>query len=142
MICAAVGPEQKAALLTYLAARIGEKPEDLVGAMPFAILGSVRGNRLVGAIVFLNYRRQSMEFHLAGAPGWVTRAEVKQLFRYAFIEAKCLRLWCLIKRNNKTARQGAERLGFKLLGVARDEFGEGRDGIIYSMRRRDCRWLT
>ena len=141
MILAAQNPSERQSLLRYLAQQIGEEPRALVGDMPYCAFASVRDERLLGVVVFLNYRRQSMEFHLTGAPGWVTRAEIRQLFTYAFDVLGVLRLWCMIRRNNKQARKGAERLGFKVLGVADDEFGEGKDGIVYSMKRSDCRWI-
>ena len=141
MIQAARNAQEQATLLAYLAERSGETPSYLVGDMPFNIVGVVRGNRILGAICFLNFRRTSMEFHLCGSPGWLSRREIKWLFSYVFCEAKCLRLWCCIRRNNKQARVGAERLGFKVAGVADDEFGEGRDGIVYSMTRAQCQWL-
>lgn len=146
MLLHASTPQEKLTALTYLANRLGERPEDLAGgialqAMAFEIFGAVRGQQLLGAIMFLNYRRQSIEFHLAGSPGWLSRGEIRTLFAYPFKHLNCLRLWCLIRRKNKPARVGAERLGFKVLGVAEDEFGEGRDGIIYSMKRSDCRWI-
>lgn len=134
-------PEQRDQLVRYLAARIGEEPAALVGSSPFHIMASVRGDALLGAVLFLNYRRQSMEFHLCGGPGWVTRSEIRELFEYPFNIAGCLRLWCLIRRNNKAARKGAERLGFRVLGVAHNEFGERKDGILYEMCRKDCKWL-
>jgi RimJ/RimL family protein N-acetyltransferase len=141
MILAAQNQDERRSLLTYLSQRIGETPQNLVGDMPYAAMGIIRDNRILGAIVFLNYRRESVEFHLCGSPGWLTRGEIKALFSYPFITLKCLRLWCLIRRNNKQARRGAERLGFKVLGVADDEFGPGKDGIIYSMSRANCRWI-
>lgn len=141
MIVRAETPEQKAALLAYLAEKVGELPHELAGTSPFQIFGALRDGKLAGVVMFVNYRRQSIEFHLAGSPGWMSRKDVKYLFSYAFGLNGCLRVWCLIKRKNKKARQGAERLGFRVLGVAHDEFGEGRDGILYEMTRTQCKWL-
>lgn len=145
MILPAITESDRAALLAYMGARIGEKPEDLVGAMPYRALAIIRDGLLLAGVVFLNFRRTSIEFHLAGDPGWAAsmpRADIEALFAYPFVELGCLRVQCTIKRNNKPARRGAEVLGFRLLGVAHDEYGPGKDGMIYSMRRRDCRWIT
>lgn len=142
MIVHAQSPEHEYHLASHLAARIGIDVRDLVGDMPYHAIGIVRGDKLLGVVLFMNYRRQSIEVHLCGAPGWLSRGEIGELFAYPFERLGCLRLWCLIARNNKQARKGAERLGFKVLGVAQDEFGEGKDGIVYSMRRRDCKWLA
>src|SRR5262245_9204397 len=141
MIIAAQNREERLTLLTHLAHSIGETPQALVGAMPFAMFGIVKDNRILGAICFLNYRRESIEFHLCGSPGWLSRREIGDLFAYPFLTLKCRRLWCLIRQSNKEARLGAMRLGFRVLGVAEDEFGEGEDGVLFSMKRSDCKWL-
>jgi RimJ/RimL family protein N-acetyltransferase len=145
MILACDTPDEQIRLLTWMGHFIGEAPRDLVGDMPFNAMGVVRDGVLIGGIVYFNYRRASIEFHLAGPPGWaasIERADISALFAYPFETLGCRRVWCMIRRNNKAARRGAEVLGFKLLGVADDEFGRNRDGIIYSMRRRDCRWIS
>ena len=144
MIVAAQTPDEQFRLLSWMARFIGERPEDLVGAMPFKAFGIMREDALIGGCVFLNYRRHSIEFHIGGAPGWAAsmqRADIGALFDYPFHVLGCMRVWCTIQRKNAAARRGAEVLGFKVLGVAGDEFGPGRDGIIYSMRRRECRWI-
>lgn len=141
MILPAVTNADKHLLLTHLSERIGEPPEHIVGELPYQIVCCHRNNRITAVVAYLNYRRQSMEFHLTVSPGGVSIAEVRQLFSYPFEQLGVLRLWCVIRRNNKAARRGAERLGFKVLGVCDDEFGPGKDGIIYSMRRADCSWL-
>lgn len=141
MIVAARTPAGRGTLLAHISERIGELPQDLVGDMPFQAYGSIKDGKILGVVLFLNYRRQSMEFHLCGSPGWLTRGDIRQLFSYVFEHSGCLRLWCLIRRNNKKARKGIEKLGFKVMGVAQDEFGEKRDGIVYQMKRSECRWL-
>ena len=141
MILPAVTDADKGLLLAHLAQAIGETPKDIVGDLPFQVVGCVKANKLTAVIVFLNYRRESMEFHLTVAPGGVSIGEIRALFAYPFEQIGVLRLWCVIRRNNKPARLGAERLGFKVIGVLNDEFGPGKDGILYSMRRKDCAWL-
>ena len=141
MIVHARTPEQKEQLLAYAAQRIGYEPRALVGDMPYHAVGSIRDGRLMGAVVFMNWRRHSLEWHVAGQPGWLSRADLRELFSYAFVHCKCLRLWCLVARNNKRTRGFAERLGFKVKCVLDDEFGEHKDGIIYSMKRGDCKWI-
>lgn len=142
MIVPAMNGDERRTLVKYVADRIGETPQALVGDMHHSAIGVVHGNEIKGAIIFLNYRRQSCEFHLAGSPGWLKRGEIGRLFAFPFVDWGCLRLWCMIRRNNKQARLGALRLGFKVLGVADDEFGEGKDGIIYSMKKSDCKWIN
>jgi hypothetical protein len=135
-------PEQKEYLVRYLAAKIGMEPQDLVGQMPFHMMASVVDDRLMGAVLVTNYRRQSVECHLAGEPGWVTRKDLRDLFSYPFVTLGCSRLWCVVARNNKRARKFTERCGFNVKAVLDDEFGQGKDGIFYSMNRSDCKWLA
>lgn len=141
MILPAITDADKAFLLHHLSKRIGEHPKFIVGDMPFNIVACVRDARITAVVAFLNYRRESMEFHLAVDPGGIARSEIKALFAYPFEQIGVLRLWCLIRRNNKKAREGALRLGFKQTGMCPDEFGHRKDGVEYSMRRCDCRWL-
>jgi hypothetical protein len=141
LILPAVTDADKMLLLGHLAKQSGEAPRRIVGDMPFHIICCHRDNRISAVVCFLNYRRTSMEFHVAVSPGGVTVSEIRQLFSYPFEQLGVLRLWSVVRRNHKAARSGAERLGFKVQGVAHDEFGPGKDGILYSMRRADCPWL-
>ena len=141
MIRHAQTPEQREKMLAYLASKLGYSPSELAGEMSYHLMASVNNGQLGCVVMWTNYRKQSMEFHLAGGQTWVPRADIRELFAYPFVHVGCLRLWCLIARNNKIARKRTEWLGFRVLGVADDEFGEGKDGIIYSLRRADCRWL-
>lgn len=144
MILPAETRDEQIKMLKYIGHFVKERPEDLVGDMPFRAFGIVRDDKLLAAIVYYNYRRASIEFHLGGAPGWAAsmlREDIQMLFAYPFVELGCRRVWCLINRRNKAARRGAEVLGFKVAGVAHDEFGTREDGIIYAMRRHECRWI-
>lgn len=112
-----------------------------MGSMPFHAMGSIRDGHLVGVALFTNFRGESIEAHVCGGPGWVTRADLAHLFGYPFQQLGVLRMDLCIARNNRKARRFAERLGFQVKCVADDAFGEGRDGVVYSMRRKDCKWL-
>jgi hypothetical protein len=142
MIVHARTPEQEAQLATYIAKAVGITAKDLIGDTPYHALASVRDDRLMGAVMFINYRGNSVEVNLCGSPGWVTRSEIRELFEYAFRFLGCLRLNCTIRRNNKPARRGAERLGFSVRCVLRDEYGRGKDAILYDLHRDDCKWLS
>ena len=117
-------------------------PEKLVGDMPYHAAASVRDDKLMGVALFTSFRGQSIEAHVCGKPGWVTRADLRDLFAYPFQHLDVLRVWSVIARNNKPARSFIERLGFQVKCVLDDEFGEGKDGILYAMRRKDCKWIS
>ena len=141
MIVHARTPQQQEQLVTYIGRAIGIAPKALVGDMPYHAMGSIRDGALAGVALFTNYRGQSIEAHVCGSPGWVTRADLAQLFGYPFQQLGVLRIDLCIARNNRAARRFAERLGFVVKCVADDAFGEGMDGIVYSMRKKNCRWL-
>lgn len=141
MIIRAASTEDRARLLAYLSEKLRELPHDLVGDMPFEIIATAKGSCITGAVLYLNFRRQSIEMHCAGEPGWLTRPHLRELFGYPFEQLGCLRVWGVAHRKNKKARHLNERLGFKVTGVLDDEFGVGQDGILYSMKRSQCRWI-
>lgn len=141
MIVHARTSEQEAQLAAYIARAIGMEPSKLVGDMPYHALASIRDDKLMGVVLFTSFREQSIEAHVCGKPGWVTRSDLAEMFAYPFEYLGVLRIWSVIARNNKPARSFIERLGFKVKCVLDDEFGESRDGILYAMKRRDCKWL-
>ena len=141
MIVHARTPEQEAQLATFVARAIGIELKKLVGDMPYHTLASVRAEKLMGVVLFTSFREQSIEAHVCGKPGWVTRSDLADMFGYPFQHLKVLRVWSVIARNNKPARSFIERLGFRVKCVLDDEFGRGKDGILYAMRQGECRWL-
>jgi hypothetical protein len=126
-------PEQEAQLAAYIARAIGIEPKKLVGDMPYHAMASIRDDKIMGVVLFTSFREQSIEAHVCGKPGWVTRADLAAMFGYPFQHLKVLRVWSVIARNNKPARSFIERLD--------DEFGLGKDGILYAVRRSECKWL-
>lgn len=141
MIVPARTKEERRDLVVYLAHKIGTTPARLMGEVPFEVLAATRGSTIVGAIYYTNFRRSSIEMGWAGEKGWVTRAHLREIFGYPFNQLGCLRVWGLIDRHNKESRTLAEKLGCRVVGVADDEYGPGRDAIIYSMKRDACRWI-
>jgi RimJ/RimL family protein N-acetyltransferase len=133
-------PRHQEQLLRYLGHKIGIPPAALVGDMPFRIIATVRGDRLMGAMLFTNYRGASIEMSLAGEPGWFTRRGLREYFSYPFETLRVRRVTSIIHRRNKESRALAARLGFKLEGVARDGFPDG-DAMIYGLTRKDCKWI-
>jgi hypothetical protein len=141
MIAHARTPEQKALLLKYLAERIEMEPKEIVGDMPYHAVAFIRDGLLKAAAVYTNYRRHSIEVNICGEPGCVVRGEIRECFDYAFNHLGVLRIDGIVKRNNKRSRKIVEKLGFKVKCVADDEYGPGKDGIVYAMTRDQCKWL-
>jgi RimJ/RimL family protein N-acetyltransferase len=128
-------------IVAMIASRIKMTPEALVGAMPFELLASVSDDgRLMGAVLYTNYRSGSIEMTQAGVPGWLTLGSLRTLFGYPFLQLGCRRVGGLVHRKNRLARDINERLGFRMEGVLKDAFPNG-DGILYGMTRSECRWI-
>jgi RimJ/RimL family protein N-acetyltransferase len=141
MIVPAVQPQQKGALVTYLAGAIGIPPAELVGTMPFEAVGVFREGELAGAVLYTNWRGSSIEMACAGKPGWLTRGDLKELFAYPFKQLGVYVVLSMVTRRNDRARKFNERLGFRHLGVIESGVSKGEDSIIYSMTRPQCRWI-
>jgi RimJ/RimL family protein N-acetyltransferase len=134
--------EEKQLLAQYLAFKMGCTAQELVGAVPFEIVAVARDGYPVGAVLYINYRQVSIEMACAGEPGWLTRANLRDLFRYPFVQLGCYTVITTVKRSNTVARKFNEKLGFTTLGVIESGLGRGEDIIVNTMTRPQCKWLT
>jgi RimJ/RimL family protein N-acetyltransferase len=136
---------QKQLVAAWVASRIKdmrvppEKDYEAIG-----VIG--KGGELIGGVIYTEYReiapgQHDIRMHCAGEPGWLTRQTLKLFFSYPFIQLNCIRVTSTVAKGNKRARTLNERLGFEIEGCIRDGYGLGRDGIIYGLRRQDCRWI-
>lgn len=141
MIVPAQTSEQRNALLLYLAGKVGAAPADLVGDMPFSIFATMKASTPVGALLYTNFRGTTVEMAWAGEPGWLTPSVVRSMWEFPFWRLGCSAALGTIHRRNKASRDLAERMGCKLVGVIEDCYGNGEDGILYSMSRSSCKWL-
>jgi RimJ/RimL family protein N-acetyltransferase len=134
-------PEDRAFVVSYIAGKIRTTPEALVGQMPFEVLAAVGSDgSLLGAVLYTNFRDQSIEMTSAGEPGWLSRGNLRAFFSYPFGQLQVRRVTGIVHRKNKHARNINERLGFKLEGVCRHGFKDG-DAMIYGMLKQECRWI-
>lgn len=140
MIVPARSPEDRGGLVAWIAERVREQPDTLVGAMPFEVAAAVESNKIKGAVLYSNYRGVSIEMTCAGEPGWLTKGNLRGFFSYPFEQLKCRRVTAIVHADNARSRDLVERLGFKSEGVCRDGFADG-DACIYGMIRSDCRWI-
>lgn len=105
-------------------------------------IGILRDKRIVGAVIFSNFRGHDMEVSIATEGQWATRGLLKSLFSYPFGQCGCARISALVARSNKKSRKLCESLGFKLEGVMRKSLHGGtEDACIYGMLREECRWF-
>lgn len=137
----ALTEDAKAMLAVYVAERLGTSGAEMIGASPFAAVAIVRDNRIKGAVIYTQYRKTSIEMAWAGDRGWVSPGALRAIFDYPFNQLGVLRCWGMVRRENKEGRNFAARLGCREAGVLENEYGQGKDGILYSMTRHQCRWI-
>jgi RimJ/RimL family protein N-acetyltransferase len=112
----------------------------------FEAVGVDRDGRLIGGVIYSRYfeltdGQHDISMTAAGEPGWLTKATIRVLFEYPFNQLHCIRVSAVCAKSNRRSRDLVERLGFKEEGNIRHGFGLGRDGILYGMLKRDCRWI-
>lgn len=119
----------------FVAERLGE------GFSPTArAIGSVRGGRLVGGVIYDNYRDGWIEMSCAGEPGWLSKGRLAVIFAYPFLQLGCRGVFALVRRRNAKSRKLVEGLGWRRPYGVPEGFKDD-DMVIYTMLRRECRWL-
>ncbi len=123
-------------LRDWLCERIG-----LVPTEHLRLIGSVNGDRILGVVGFDGYNGASVQMHVAGEPGWLTRDLIWATFDYAFNVCGANIVIGMVPSGNTDAIRFNTRLGFKTELVLD---GAHPDGSLWlmTMRRRECRFLN
>lgn len=109
---------------------------------PCSALGVVRDGVLVGGVVYHNYTGFNLEVSLAfDDPRWCSRATLRTLFAYPFLQLGCERITCIVGKGNKKSRRLTEGVGWKLEGVHPKAADGKQAAISYGMLRDDCKWI-
>lgn len=122
-------------------------PAAFDGFTPHAVgLGVVRNGLILGGVVFDQYTETEGQANIvmSGAfdsPRWASRATLRQLFIYPFIQLGCRRMTTITRADNERALKLDEGLGFKREGVLRCLYPGDVDGIVLGMLREECKWL-
>jgi hypothetical protein len=102
-------------------------------------------DRLLGGVLFTEYRVGSVLIHMAGFdPHWVNKSMVYLAFNYPFIQLNVKKLIGMVPERNIKSRNNTLHLGFKIEYLVEDVLGyeDGVNGMyLMSMRKEDCRWL-
>lgn len=141
MIVPAQTSDERIALVAYMASKMGSTPEAIVGQAPFEVVAVVNQGKPCGAVLYTNYRESFIEMACAGEPGWLTKANLRSLFYYPFVQLGCYTVITTFKRRHPTSRKFNEKLGFVTLGVIESGISRGEDTILNTMTRPQCRWL-
>lgn len=73
---------------------------------------------------------------------WLTRAFIRRVMAYPFVQCGFPRITCLVSRSNKPSLRFTRRFGgWQLEGVLRKAGTDGEDMLLFGMLREDCVWL-
>jgi len=104
--------------------------------------GFFSGEKLVGGVVFSEYRVEDITF--SGAfedKSCFTRRNLRYFFDYPFNQLKCHRVTAYTETDNNKANKLLNKLGFTHEGTMREISEKGKNANIYGMLRKECKWL-
>ena len=104
-------------------------------------IGWLSEGQLVCGILYDSFTGASIAMHSRVTnPRKVSREWLWAIFDYPFNQLGVKRVSGLVSTANLKAQRVNEHLGWKRETTLADYFPDG-DGIVYIMRREDCRWL-
>lgn len=131
-------------MIVFDSKRIGEWVTEKAGGRWIegnAGIGIESNGEFVAAIMYDGYTGSSIAMHSrVDDPKKITREWLRIIFDYPFNQLKVKRVTGLVSSANIKAISTNEHLGWKREATLADYFPDG-DGIVYIMRREDCRWL-
>ncbi len=113
---------------------VGERVGSII-VPPFVAIGVEKAGEVVGGVVFNCFTGSDVEMTVAGEPKAFTRGFYRAVYRYVFDDLKANRI--SITTENHHVVTLAERLGAKVEGIKRNCFGEGRDGFILGILKKE-----
>lgn len=97
--------------------------------------------KLLGVVVLSRFTPWNCELSAASvSPKTWSRAMLKAVFSYCFIDCGLSRITAVVEDGNITALEFDKRLGFVQEARLKDWYGD-KDGILLRMTRDECRWL-
>jgi RimJ/RimL family protein N-acetyltransferase len=103
----------------------------------FEAVGVARDGRLIGGVIYVEYREVAPGEHDIR----MHCATLRAFFQYPFEQLRCCRVTGVVARANKRALDLNRRLGFKIEGCIRDGYGTGKDGLLMGMLKDECVWI-
>ena len=107
----------------------------VLGDEAFTTLGVVIDGNVTGGVVFNHFTGNDIHVTVAGEPKAFTPIFLHRVALYVFGELGCLR--ASITTEKPEVIDLAQRMGAKIEGCKRDQFGVGRDGTMLGILKDD-----
>jgi RimJ/RimL family protein N-acetyltransferase len=105
------------------------------------VVGEKPNMRLVGGVVFTDYRGHDIDVSLAfDDPRWVRKALLKRLFAYPFLDLGVARITALTADDDKM-QKFMRWIGWRQEGRHVQALDGTHDMLSWRMLRSECRWL-
>jgi hypothetical protein len=108
---------------------------------PCSAIGIALDDRPIAGVVFNRYSVYNIEASIASdTPRWCTRGVLFGVFYYPFVTLGVKSITATTGRKKPDVQRHLARLGFRARGCLPEALGDD-DAVIFSMTRRECRWL-
>lgn len=105
---------------------------------PYACLGVEREGDIVAGIVFNVWTGPDVQLTIAAEKGAISRRFLRRVGLYITKELGCIR--ATIETEQPHVIDLVRRMGGEVEGIKRNLFGEGRDGTVMGVLKKDFRW--
>lgn len=107
-------------------------------------LGFTRNGRLVGGVVFHDYRKSYGSLQMSCASidkRWLSKEKIGMVFDYPFRQLGCSSVYACVSSEDLGTQAFVMKVGFKPAGLLRKGFGTV-DAVLYDMLAEDCKWSS
>lgn len=98
--------------------------------------------RTRGVVVFDSWTPNAAQVHMAIDTPMATKTLIEAAADYVFHTACRKLVWMMIRETKTQAVKLARHIGFREMYRVTDGWADGRDIILFELRRDDCRWLS
>lgn len=102
---------------------------------PYTCAGIEKDGRIVAGVVFNCFTGADIEITVASERGAMTRGFLRVCARYVFTTLRCERASITTEKSDVV--RFAERLGGKVEGLKRNQFGPGRDAYLVGILKEE-----
>lgn len=95
---------------------------------------------VLAVVVLSRWSPTNVELSIASTNRrWATRKFIYDVFSHLFCDCNRVRVTFVVEQSNQRSIDLQIRLGHKKEGILEDCFGEGKDGVIFGLTRRNWR---